>query len=236
VRLEQSLVGEHAALSHRSDGTLHPNAAGHLAIARLVAPKLAVTLGLTEPTGGPQAPTQSWWARKWQTVVLGVVLGLIALATFITVIPPVRRWAGRIAALLGSGHQPDPVHEPAADDAPRAGTTGLRPGVPGPAAVAPAIAGVLRLALAFVGFLLCAALALGASFLVGAAIVWVRFWSARFPADQAAQSVGRAEVAAIGAQALAPSSCSARRPRWGCGSSIVKVPPGDRHAGASRSS
>jgi hypothetical protein len=52
------------------------------------------------------------------------------------------------------------------------------------------------------GTLATTAVSVGFVVLVGAAIVWVRFWAARYPADQAVDAVSREELLVIGAQAL----------------------------------
>ena len=51
--------------------------------------------------------------------------------------------------------------------------------------------------------MLVVALVFGFSWVIGAAILFVRAWAARFPADQALEAVGRDQMAVVGAQAVA---------------------------------
>jgi lysophospholipase L1-like esterase len=202
-RLGESILTERASLTHRADGTLHPNANGHLAIARRVAPPLAATIDLPFVERPEKVAERSWLSRNWGWLVAAaaVIAFLVWLKRYQWWI--VSGWWRRFWALLRSGHSDDPVAEPQLDAGAAAAAAAPAAPLPPMAAAAPvAWPGVIRLGLALVAAILLGLLAVGASFVVGAAIVWARFWAARFPADQAMQAVGRGEYVAIGAEAL----------------------------------
>jgi lysophospholipase L1-like esterase len=171
-------------------GPLHPNAAGHLAIAARIVPALGPPLGIVVPKRAgeeddsvrPSATTIVIAVIIAATTVVGMLwrLGLLGL---------IGAWIARLSFLLRKGrlHEAEAVTPP---QLPR-----LAPQAGGARALVDLViklAGVFGTAVVSVGFVV----------LVGAAIVWVRFWAARYPADQAVDAVGRDELLVIGAQAL----------------------------------
>ena len=97
--LGRSVLEESGPLGHRADGTLHPNAAGHLAIAEAVAPVLAQALGMTEPARQSRTRTRTEWLLdnlRW------VALAVVALFILIALIEPLRAWGKRFWFLVGS--------------------------------------------------------------------------------------------------------------------------------------
>ena len=158
------------SLANRA-GPLHPNASGHLAIAARIAPALAKELKLipgAQTASGSAADKDGgapWWVFLVGAVIL--VIGGVLLAG------PIWRWGRRVTLLFRRGR----LHEhadvaspelerlaPSADDGAKA---------------------LLDLLIKAAGTLGTAVFSLGFVVLVGAAIVWVRFWAARYPADQA---------------------------------------------------
>jgi hypothetical protein len=204
VRLKQSLFrhrGSRAAAA-RLAGTLHPNEAGHLAIADRLAPMLAATLGLTV-TERPPAPEED--EDSVLVVVLAVVaaaavvaLGLLVvtvaraprdqrLRAFLQPLLPAWKLVKRLFALVRPTEEQGAVGQQAAAPVlPR-----LKLPRAWPELLAKSAAGIASLVVS-AGFVS----------LVGAAILWVRFWAARIPADDALAAVPESQLLVVGGQAL----------------------------------
>jgi hypothetical protein len=168
----------------RLAGTLHPNERGQLAIAARVAPALSAALGLLPPKPKPGADDSggdglATWA--WITIAVVALLLLVLLA--LKVAPDVVR---RLILVGRSANREELDRDPTA---PRLARITLPTTVP---EVLVKLGGIV------LGFVLSA----GFVTLVGAAILWVRFWAARVPADQAVSVAGSGEMLVVGAQAL----------------------------------
>jgi len=191
-------------------GTLHPNEEGHRRIARRVAGSIAEGLGFAPPrspveredegdgwgsadwiaTGVaavvPQAVvgislSSSEWAFTWQTwlalwLALPLLIGLLWLAA-------------RALMLLRATWPEDPA---GARASPQAGSA--MPKEPLTAR---------NLVLIALGALVVFAALVVIAGLAGRAILWLRFWSAHLPADQAVSAVSGGELVSTGAVALA---------------------------------
>lgn len=208
--------GEAARQPDPPNGALHPNREGHRAIAERVVPQLASALGLE-----PQAASKDERLRDhlWDAAqdVLWLLLGAVVLG-FVG-LRVARRWQqsdadtgfgrlvrrllavpGAVAVRLEGGTMrrlirlftpralPDPTGMVAAR--PRLPRLRLPRGVP-------------ELIARGAAFVLSALTLLGFVTFVGGAILWVRFWSARIPADQAVAATPEFELVAVGAQAIA---------------------------------
>jgi len=203
-RLGESLLGQGDVL-----GTLHPNEGGHSAIALRVALPLAELLDFTAPQPPPAADEgRSIWA--WIGIGAGVVVSP-SLATAVAVLAedPSSAWRWLVVSWLLA-----PLLAGLLILAARALTL-LRPTWP-PDPGDPGCSGYERPSLATdggltLGRLLLIALGIAILFafmvivagLAGRAILWLRFWSARLPADQAISEVSSAELVSTGAAALA---------------------------------
>jgi lysophospholipase L1-like esterase len=180
-------VGE-SIVDNNIDGPLHPNRRGHLAIADAIVPSLGVTLGIVAQ---PQARVEETGYRPpWWLVVLVVAGLVIVLVAFRRTARALRGWGGRVNLLLHRGHEPErqAFEKPELPAQDREAQPGFAPLV----SLVVKVAGLLGSAVVSVGFVVA----------VGAAIVWVRFWAARYPADQAVDAVSREELLVIGAQAI----------------------------------
>ncbi|HEX2232699.1 MAG TPA: GDSL-type esterase/lipase family protein [Thermoleophilaceae bacterium] len=205
-RLERSLIsqGDHV-------GTLHPNAKGHAAIAERVGRRLDGVLEFgvraREPLG-----TEGLSTLEMVGLAAAVLLAIGAVAFLVVLLrgEPKTLWpliilvwpvaliglvvlvlfnlARRLLLLVRPTNRPDPSElEPTSPTLPAiSAPTGLRD--------------VLLLA-GVVGVFLLVAVGLVAA--VGAGILWMRFWAARLPADQAVDAVARQELVVTGAQAVA---------------------------------
>jgi lysophospholipase L1-like esterase len=173
-------------------GPLHPNPAGHLAIADAVTPPLGAVLGLMGKRDASQPKKKH---TPWSAIVLGA-LGAVALLLYVTWRlsgrgrATARRYRRRLKHLLKPGPRTtESVHYEAPE---------VPPLTESPATSSPLAAILLKAG----GTLATTVVSVGFVVLVGAAIVWVRFWAARYPADQAVDAVSREELLVIGAQAL----------------------------------
>lgn len=175
-------LGEALAMGNPA-GTLHPNEEGHLAIARRVAGPLAAELHFLAPAPPPEAGDDGGLSLDLQSTWLRILAFLLLLPLLIGL-----AWlCARALMMLRATWPPDPV--------------GRRQ--------PPQIRGrrvqisIGRLALIALGtVVLFAALVLLAG-LAGRAILWLRFWSSRLPADQAVSGVSGGELVSTGAVALA---------------------------------
>ena len=166
-------------------GTLHPNERGYLAIADRVGPKLAEAVHLAPAPKAVDQPGD-------ETLIYGVLAGLCLVLLGAMILALVPAWAGRTRDVLHVPFRRDPV-----------------PGTPAKATLdtlspksSQAAPALVELATKAGGIVLTGVLSVGVVAFVGAVIVWVRFWAARYPADQAVDAVSREELLAIGAQAL----------------------------------
>ncbi|HEX6781694.1 MAG TPA: GDSL-type esterase/lipase family protein [Solirubrobacterales bacterium] len=175
-------------------GTLHPNEEGHRAIARRVAGPLAELLDFRTPAPPPSAESdESSFSLDspedvarvvWLVPSLGFSLALsLALLSLLIGLPVL---GVRALLLLRATWPPDPVE-------------GERE--------APDLEGVQlsvgRLLLLAVGVVVLFGVLLLLAGLAGRAILWLRFWSSRLPADQAVSAVSTGELVSTGAVALA---------------------------------
>ncbi len=197
---------------HNPAGTLHPNQEGQQAIARRVAGPLAATLDFQAPAPPPAAaeggdkglpslkalggwvaagfaapyaliaalvlkpdPSSAWRRILALWLALPLLLGLLWLAV-------------RALFLLRATWPEDPSGARRAPPHLRSGRARLR---------------ARHLALIALGVAVLFAAVVVAAGLVGRAILWLRFWSARLPADQAVSSVPARELVSTGAVALA---------------------------------
>jgi lysophospholipase L1-like esterase len=170
-------------------GTLHPNDAGHAAIADSIAAVVGPALGLTPPAGAGEfvAPKEiTKYDIPWGVVALLAVV----LIVFIVVVAT----SGGRHRLRWFVSRGEPPRQRQRTQGPRLGRIAPqpRPGYSVAAQLAVRIAGALGGVLLTTGFVA----------VVGAALIWVRFWAARFPADQAVAAVGRSELLVVGAQAI----------------------------------
>lgn len=198
------------ALARRNPlGTLHPNEDGHLAIARRVAGPLAAELDFLAPAAPPEAeaeeglpslgeigsavavatfaplpliagellspdPNSTWRQLLAVWLLLPLLLGLLLLAL-------------RALMLLRATWPPDPAGRRAP-----ARLRGRQMHL-----------SMRQLLLIAVGVAVLFAAMVVLAGLVGRAILWLRFWSARLPADQAVNAVSGSEIVSTGAVALA---------------------------------
>lgn len=175
-------------------GTLHPNEAGHRAIARRVAEPLAELLDFRAPAPPPSAEEDEelvdlgspsgvfvfWLLLGHLGFWLALSLALLSLLVGLPVL------AVRALLLLRATWPEDPVEgERAAPD-----LEGLQ-----------LSAG--RLLLLAVGVAVLFGVLLLLAGLAGRAILWLRFWSSHLPADQALNGVSGSELVSTGAVALA---------------------------------
>jgi len=188
VRISDSLLKSAGSTgAFRTKGTMHPNAAGHEAIADALAPRLARRLGLPRPQAPARPPALDVEAAaiadkdpsKWAYVALGLLALLVVVLVF-------RDWARRVTLLFRPSGRDDPAEAPP------------------PAAVAPHAADS-----AWVRVLVTAAKAVGAVasltglvLLLGGTILWVRFASVGAPAGQAVNAAGQREWLVTGWHAL----------------------------------
>lgn len=176
-------------------GTLHPNLAGHLAIADRTAPSLAVALGLAKPPAPAEPPSNSTGANH--DVRVAIVIALLALVLIVVLIAmrrtrsAGRAWATRLAWL--------PRHTSLADRMRTQSDLNLPTLVPHRDVPPSPLVDALLKAL---GALLAGVVSLGFVAFVGGAIETVRFWAARYPVDQAVKAVSRQQLLVVGAQAL----------------------------------
>jgi lysophospholipase L1-like esterase len=156
-------------------GTLHPNEEGHKAIAKRVARPLAALLDFQTPADPPEADEGGGLPDipRWLLVVVALLLV----------------WPAARALLIARATWPE---DPA-------GVTRAPPRIEG-----------RRIELSLRQLLLVAAgvlVVLGAMLvlagLAGRAILWLRFWSAHLPADQAVRAASGSELVSTGAAALA---------------------------------
>ena len=192
-------------------GTLHPNEAGHQAIARRVAAPLAAELdfqapapapGSEEEEGGlPGLKTLGGWVAAGVLAPYAVVAGVVlepdphstwrqVLALWLA-LPPLLALlmlVGRALMMLRATWPEDPTGSRRAPPQLRSRRVQL--------STRHLILIALGVGVAFVVMVVIAGLA-------GRAILWLRFWSARLPADQAVSSVSAGELVSTGAVALA---------------------------------
>ena len=197
-RLGRSLIEQRDHL-----GTLHPSAPGHVAIAQRVAAPLAGVLGLRPPPAGPPPPESGRSTLEWVGLIAGLVflVGLLglqaALWPFVLVglglmLVGLVIWFPlwvclRFGRLLRPTWRPDPCPE---EPAPPTLSEVGRPRT------------WQQLVLLFGGAALLVGLSVVFAGVVGSAILWLRFWSARLPADQSVDAVSRSELVATGTQVL----------------------------------
>ena len=185
---------EEALAQHDPAGTMHPNAGGQQAIAQALTAAVGVPLGfVVAPARGalPGRAQIPWptigWAAAGGAVLLYVLLFATAGRRAVT-----RRFRRRLRNLARHGH--DHAAAAGAYRRPNLDRYRLRRG-PG---ASPLVDAVIKAGTTLIG----AVVSVGFVVVVGAAIVWVRFWAARYPADQAVDAVSRNELLVIGAQAL----------------------------------
>jgi lysophospholipase L1-like esterase len=184
VKVEESLAN--------LAGPLHPNALGQRAIADAIVPQVGGALGLVvtprvEPPGKRDFP--------WKWIAIGAGVAVVLLVIVAVSSGAIRATLSRFCRRLWYLLRPAP--------GPRAAKDYKRPEVPrlrDPDA-SPTSQFVTVLIKAG-GALASTVVSVGFVVVVGAAIVWVRFWAARYPADQAVDAVSREELLVIGAQAL----------------------------------
>jgi lysophospholipase L1-like esterase len=191
-------------------GTLHPNEEGHKAIARRVAGPLAAELHFLAPAAPPEGGEEDGGLPSLGEIGRGVATGVLAPQLAVTgklLSPDLHSTWRRILAfwlllplligllwlsaralmLLRATWPPDPVGR---RQPPR--LRGRR--------VQLSIGRLLLIAFGVV--VLFAAMVVLAG-LAGRAILWLRFWSSRLPADQALSAVSGEELVSTGAVALA---------------------------------
>ncbi len=183
-RVEESLAN--------LDGPLHPNALGQRAIADAIVPPLGGALGLVVAAHG-EAPAKHSVPWKWIAIGILVALVLLAIAARLSerIRATGRRFGRRLKHLLQPRPRPPTTQTYTGPKVPRLTDPDARSSSQLVAVLLKA-AGALASTVVSVGFVV----------VVGAAIVWVRFWAARYPADQAVDAVSREELLVIGAQAL----------------------------------
>ncbi|HVD40652.1 MAG TPA: SGNH/GDSL hydrolase family protein [Solirubrobacterales bacterium] len=192
-------------------GTLHPNEAGHQAIARRVAAPLAAALdfqapapapGSEEEEGGlPSPKTLGGWVVAGvlapYAVVAGVILEpdphstwrqLLALWLALPLLIALLLLAARALMLLRATWPEDPTRSRRAP--PQLRSRGVQLSTRHLILIALGVAVVFGVLVVVAG-------------LAGRAILWLRFWSANLPADQAVSSVSASELVSTGAVALA---------------------------------
>jgi lysophospholipase L1-like esterase len=184
VKVEESLAN--------LAGPLHPNALGQRAIADAIAPQVGGALGLVvTPRVEPAAKRDIPW--KWIAIGGGVAVVLLVIVAVLSgaIRATLRRFRRRLWYLLRPAPGPREPKDYEPPQVPR-----LRNPADSPTSqfvtVLIKAGGALASTVVSVGFVV----------VVGAAIVWVRFWAARYPADQAVDAVSREELLVIGAQAL----------------------------------
>lgn len=202
--------GESIFSQHDWLGTLHPNEEGQRRIARRVAAAIAVPLGFTPPPPEPEPEDEGggWTSEDWvATAVAAVVPQAVvgaslsssewaftwrhALALWLTLpLLVALLWlAARALMLLRATWPEDPV--------------GVREGPHAPSPVERRPLSARDLVLLTVGALVVFAALVVVAGLAGRAILWLRFWSAHLPADQAVSAVSGRELVSTGAVALA---------------------------------
>jgi len=192
-------------------GTLHPNEEGHRRIARRVAAEIAVPLGFAPPSEpgdededeGDRWTTADWIATGIAAVIPQAVAGAslaspklaftwrdaLALWLALPLLIGLLWLAARALLILRATWPDDPGPS---RQSPRYVPRGRR----------------RRLTIRYLVLLTVGAIALIAALVViaglaGRAILWLRFWSARLPADQAVSQVSGGELVSTGAVALA---------------------------------
>jgi lysophospholipase L1-like esterase len=190
-------------------GTLHPNEEGQRRIARRVASEIAVPLGFAKPPEetegeeeGDKWTKEDWIATGVAAVVPQAVVGVSlssaelsftwrhALALYLTLplLIGLLWLAARALMLMRATWPDDPV---ANRESPRFRPRGRRRPLTG-----------WSLLLIVVGALVVFAAIVVVAGLVGRAILWLRFWSAHLPADEAVSQVSGDELVSTGSVAL----------------------------------
>jgi hypothetical protein len=191
-------------------GTLHPNEEGHQRIARRVAAGIAVPLGFEPPPeppepeeGGDKWTTADWIATGIAAIVPQAVAGAslaspklaftwrdaLALWLALPLLIGLLWLAARALLILRATWPPDPAPK---RRSPRFVPRGRRRALT-----------IRYLVLLTVGVIALFAALVVIAGLAGRAILWLRFWSARLPADQAVSQVSGGELVSTGAVALA---------------------------------
>ncbi len=189
VRVTEALLKSAGSpLDSRTKGTMHPNVAGHEAIATALERALAYRLDVLAPNdvarpralaaAAPPKPDQGIPTWVWVAAALAL-LALLALAF--------RDWAMRASLLFRPSGREDPVpmHAPAP-----AATTGEHDS-----------AWTTALTISLKGFGAVAS-GTGLVLLLGGTILWVRFASVGAPAGQAVNAAGQREWLVTGWHAL----------------------------------
>ncbi|HET8956765.1 MAG TPA: SGNH/GDSL hydrolase family protein [Solirubrobacterales bacterium] len=157
------------------EGTLHPNEEGHRAIAKRVARPLAALLGFRTPADPPEADEGGG--------IPDVPTWIVFLLLVVFAYP-----AARALMIMRPTWPEDP-----------AGVKRARPEI---AAVQAGLS-LRYLLLIALGILVALGAMLILAGLAGRAILWLRFWSAHLPADQAVRAVSAGELVSTGSAALA---------------------------------
>ena len=202
-RLEESALYQRDHL-----GTLHPNERGHTAIADRVAPQLAEALGLDPPEAKEEPESEGLSPAQWIARVIGVPLVIAAVAFLFWLwgglrlrdrLKTIPIWLGLVLAGLVAlpllilwrvGRLARPTNRKPAGEK-RADPTLPPP----PQSLRP----LAILAAAVVAFLIAAIFFARE---IGRSILWVRYWAANLPADQAVDAVSESELITTGSQAL----------------------------------
>jgi len=177
---------------HDPWGTLHPSEEGHRAIAERVLQPLAKALGLAEPPAAAEDEDDDDEGPSpllWILIVVAAALALVVLGPYLVRLAAFLLKSVRGAVLLlRPTWPPDPV-----EGAPELPKLGLeRPSLKAP-----------QLLLIGLGVVALLAMLVVVAGLVGRTILWLRFWSARLPADHAVSEVSGAELVSTGSVALA---------------------------------
>ena len=178
---------EESALYQRDIwGTMHPSKAGHKAIAERVVDPLSDVLGF-EAAAAATGEDDGFSVPLWVWMVAALLVLLLFRKPLGWVLWKVSWQIGRTFLLLRPTWPPDPV--------------GRRPELPKLRSRRASL-GIRQLLLigAGVAVLFIAMIVLAG--LVGRAILWLRFWSASLPADQAVDQVSGSELVSTGAVAL----------------------------------
>jgi lysophospholipase L1-like esterase len=200
------LLTASAARQLDHNGTMHPSRPGHAAIARRVARPLAAELGLAVPSLAIEAEgrTALEWIASAALVAVGslavqqhwlvglgplgtwpLLIGLTIVASLLLGLLLLIAWAiVRLLRLWRPTWPPDPFPDPA--ERPRIDY----------------VLGPRQLALLGGAAIAAGLLATILTGLAGRLILWLRFWSANLPADQAADAVPASELVVVGSQAL----------------------------------
>ncbi|HEX6389360.1 MAG TPA: SGNH/GDSL hydrolase family protein, partial [Solirubrobacteraceae bacterium] len=188
VRVTESLLKSAGSPTNsRSKGTMHPNVAGHEAIADALMRPLAYRLDLpfaAAPARPPAldaeaAPKRDKGIPTWVWVAAGVVALLLLVLAF-------RDWATRVSLLFRPSGRADPVPMEA----------------PPPAAASAIEAPWVSVLTTAVKALGAVASGTGLVLLLGGTILWVRFASVGAPAGQAVNAAGQREWLVTGWHAL----------------------------------